>query len=168
MLGLFGTARFAAYGAHGAAGSAGNDWLFGWMYPLIGERGASAAIGTLELATGALLAIWRTIPQRVAGWLGYGHVHLPGLLSFSSGAPKLFEAGYGSAFLGSPGQFLTKDAVLPAACAALFLDGAGEVAGRRIWLARRVGTIAVGSRVRLGCQIADRSLDADRKRPHRA
>jgi uncharacterized membrane protein YkgB len=119
---LFGTAKFAAYEAHGVAGIARDYWLFGWMYPLVGEQGASAVIGTIELATGTLLAIGsRSLLASVAG-AAMGCCTFLVTLSFTLGAPALFEEGYGFPFLGSTGQFLIKDAVLLAACATLLLD----------------------------------------------
>ncbi|GGA62561.1 hypothetical protein GCM10011395_35930 [Sphingomonas psychrolutea] len=128
---LFGTAKFAAYEAHGVAGIASNYWLFGWMYPLIGERGASAVIGTIELATGALLAIGaRSLLASVAG-AAMGCCTYLLTLSFTLEAPKLFEEGYGFPFLGSTGQFLIKDAVLLAACATLLLSTRARLAAVR-------------------------------------
>ena len=44
-------------------------------------------------------------------------------LSFSFGAPAFWKAGYGAPFVGSTGQFLTKDALLLAACFAIAVDG---------------------------------------------
>lgn len=128
---LFGTAKFAAYEAHGVAGIAGTYWLFGWMYPLIGERGASAVIGTIELATAALLAIGaRSLLASLAG-AAMGVCTFLVTLSFTLGAPKVFEEGYGFPFLGSTGQFLAKDAVLLAACGVLLLTARARLAARQ-------------------------------------
>lgn len=116
---LFGTAKFAAYEAHGVARLASGYPLFGWMYPLIGERGASGVIGAVELAAGGLIAAgaW----SRRAGLIGaaLGVCTFLVTLSFLLGAPKVFEPGYGFPFLGSTGQFLVKDAGLLAGCVAL-------------------------------------------------
>ena len=43
-------------------------------------------------------------------------------LSFSLGAPDVWQTGYGAPFLGTTGQFLVKDAVLLAACFAIAAD----------------------------------------------
>lgn len=120
---LFGTAKFAAYEAAGVAGIAGKHPLFSWMYPLLGERGASGAIGCIELATGAIIALGAVSAR--AGLVGgsMGVFTFLVTLSFSFGAPAFWEAGYGAPFLGSTGQFLIKDAVLLAACFAIAVDG---------------------------------------------
>ncbi len=125
---LFGTAKFAAYEAQGVAGIASEYWLFGWMYPLIGERGASAVIGTIELATCGLLALGARFLLATLIGAAMGICTFLVTLSFTLGAPKLFEEGYGFPFLGSTGQFLTKDAVLLAACVVLFLDARTRLA----------------------------------------
>lgn len=118
---LFGTAKFALYEAEGIAKIAEHYGLFGWLYPLGGVRFASGVIGTLELATGLLLALgsrWNG-----ASLLGsaMGACTFLVTLSFMIGAPAAFEAGYGFPFLGGTGQFLMKDLVLLAACFNLLL-----------------------------------------------
>lgn len=123
---MFGIAKFAAYEAEGVARIAENYWLFGWMYPLWGVQGASNAIGVLELATGAMIALG-AISNR-AGLLG-GLMAVATFLvtlSFSIGA-ELWQKGYGFPFMGSLAQFLFKDAVLLAAGFALALDAAHKL-----------------------------------------
>ena len=117
---LFGIAKFAAYEAEGVARTAMHYPLFAWMYPLIGVQGTSNVIGTIELATGALIALGQWSHR--AGLLGgvMGMVTFVVTLSFSFGA-TLWEEGYGFPFMGSTAQFLFKDAVLLAGCLALTL-----------------------------------------------
>jgi len=120
---LFGISKFAAYEAEGVAMIAGKHPLFSWMYALWGERGASNAIGTIELLTGAMIAIGARDAR--AAFLGgaMGVATFCITLTFSFGAPSFWQAGYGAPFLGQTGQFLAKDAVLLAACFALAVNG---------------------------------------------
>lgn len=120
---IFGTAKFAAYEAAGVAMIAGRHPLFGWMYPLLGERGASGVIGAIELVTGAVIALgtWSARASLVGGAMGV--FTFLTTLSFSFGAPSFWQKGYGAPFLGSTGQFLVKDAVLLAACFAIAACG---------------------------------------------
>ncbi len=118
---LFGTAKFAAYEAAGVAGIARDYWLFGWLYPLGGERFASGVIGTLELTTGLLLALGSRFALASLAGAAMGICTFLVTLSFLLIAPTTFEEGYGFPFLGSSGQFLLKDLVLLAACFSLAL-----------------------------------------------
>jgi uncharacterized membrane protein YkgB len=120
---LFGIAKFAEYEAAGVAKVAAHYPLFAWMYPLWGERGASNAIGTIELLTGVMVAVgaFSARASFVGGLMGIFTFCVT--LSFSLGAPAFWEAGYGPPFLGATGQFLVKDAVLLAACFAIMVDG---------------------------------------------
>ncbi len=120
---MFGTAKFALYEAEGVARTAEHYWLFAWMYPLWGVQGASNAIGTLELMTGALIALGAVSAR--AGLLGglMGMTTFMVTLSFSFGA-DLWEEGYGFPYMGGTAQFLFKDAGLLALCLALTLDAA--------------------------------------------
>lgn len=120
---LFGTAKFAAYEASGEAMIAGKHPLFSWMYPLLGERGASGVIGTVELTTGALIAFGAASSRASVVGGAMGVFTFGVTLSFSFGAPSFWEEGYGVPFLGSTGQFLMKDAVLLAACLAITAEG---------------------------------------------
>lgn len=120
---MFGVAKFATYEAEGVAQIGMVYPLFAWMYPLIGVQGTSNVIGTIELATGTLIAIgaW----SHRAGLIGalMGLFTFVVTLSFTLGAP-LWEPGYGFPFMGSFAQFLFKDAVLLAACLTLALRAA--------------------------------------------
>jgi reactive chlorine resistance protein C len=120
---IFGTAKFAAYEAAGVAMIAGQHPLFGWMYPLLGERGVSGVIGAIELVTGAVIALgaWSARASLVGGAMGV--FTFLTTLSFSFGAAEFWQKGYGPPFLGSTGQFLVKDAVLLAACFAIAVSG---------------------------------------------
>lgn len=129
---LFGIAKFTAYEAEGVAGVAEHYWLFGWLYPLGGERFASNVIGTLELTTGFLLALGSVF--RLASLAGavMGVCTFLVTLSFMIGASTAFEPGYGFPFLGSSGQFLMKDLVLLAACFHLALAGFRRLGGSNV------------------------------------
>lgn len=120
---MFGIAKFAAYEAEGVARTAEHYWLFGWMYPIWGVQGASNAIGTVELTTGALIAAGAVSAR--AGLVGalMGMATFLVTLSFSFGG-NLWEEGYGFPFMAGRAQFLFKDAVLLAACFALAIDAA--------------------------------------------
>jgi uncharacterized membrane protein YkgB len=128
---LFGIAKFTAYEAEGVAGVAEHYWLFGWLYPLGGVRFASNVIGTIELSTCAMLALGTrfTLASLIGGLMGVCTFLVT--LSFLLIAPTAFEEGYGFPFLGSSGQFLTKDLVLLAACFSVAL-----AAFRRLKLAQ--------------------------------
>ncbi|SNS42490.1 DUF417 family protein [Sphingopyxis indica] len=117
---MFGIAKFASYEAEGVAGIAMHYPLFAWMYPLIGVQGTSNVIGTVELATGALIALgaWSHRAGLLGGLMGMATFLVT--LSFSFGVP-LWQDGFGFPFMGSTAQFLFKDAVLLAACLALAL-----------------------------------------------
>jgi uncharacterized membrane protein YkgB len=123
---MFGIAKFATYEAEGIARLAEHYWLFSWMYPIWGVQGASNAIGTAELTTGALIAAGAVSAR--AGLLGglMGMATFLVTLSFSFGG-NLWEEGYGFPFMGSRAQFLFKDAVLLAGCFALAVDAARRV-----------------------------------------
>ncbi len=54
---LFGTAKFTAAEAAAIRPLVSNSPLMGWLYAVLGERGAAAAIGTVELVTAALIAL---------------------------------------------------------------------------------------------------------------
>jgi uncharacterized membrane protein YkgB len=118
---MFGTAKFALYEAEGVARTAEHYWLFAWMYPIWGVQGASNAIGTIELTTGALIALGAVWPKAglVGGLMGVATFLVT--LSFSFGA-DLWEEGYGFPYMGRTAQFLFKDAGLFALCLALTLD----------------------------------------------
>ncbi len=126
---LFGTAKFAAYEAEGVAGIARDYWLFGWLYPLGGVQFASNVIGTLELSTGALLALGSRFTLASFAGAVMGVCTFLVTLSFLLIAPTTFEEGYGFPFLGSSGQFLMKDLVLLAACFSLALSAFGRLRG---------------------------------------
>lgn len=128
---MFGTAKFALYEAEGVARTAEHYWLFAWMYPLWGVQGASNAIGTIELTTGALIALGAVSPRAglVGGLMGMATFLVT--LSFSFGA-DLWEEGYGFPFMGSSAQFLFKDAGLFALCLALTLDAVRRLTSREV------------------------------------
>lgn len=126
---FFGVAKFAAYEAEGVAVIAMHYPLFSWMYPLIGVQGTSNVIGSIELATGALIALgaWSHRAGLIGGLMGMATFLIT--LSFSFGVP-LWEEGYGFPFMGSTAQFLFKDAVLLAACLTLALHAGHALRAR--------------------------------------
>jgi uncharacterized membrane protein YkgB len=128
---FFGIAKFAAYEAEGVAGIAMHYPLFSWMYPLIGVQGTSNVIGTVELLTGAVIALgaWSHRAGLLGGLMGMCTFLIT--LSFSFGA-SLWEEGYGFPFMGSTAQFLFKDAVLLAGCLALALHAGHALRARAI------------------------------------
>lgn len=91
--------------------------------PIWGERGASNVIGTIELLTGAMIALGARYPLASLAGGAMGVFTFCVTLSFSLDAPAFWQVGYGAPFLGSTGQFLMKDAVLLAACYALAVNG---------------------------------------------
>jgi len=119
---VFGYMKFFTYEAEGVQGIAEHYWLFGWMYPLIGVKGASAVIGVLEVSAGALIAIGARFAW--AGLIGalMGVATFLVTLSFFFTAPGIVEAGHAFPALGSTGQFLAKDIGLLAICVFLALD----------------------------------------------
>ncbi|WP_432770219.1 MAG: DUF417 family protein [Sphingopyxis sp.] len=127
---LFGIAKFAAYEAEGVARIGMEYPLFAWMYPLLGVQGTSNVIGSIELATGALIALgaWSHRAGLVGASMGVCTFLIT--LSFTFGAP-LWEPGYGFPFMGSFAQFLFKDAVLLAGCSTLALH-AGQALRTRL------------------------------------
>ena len=120
---FFGIAKFAQYEAEGVAKIASNYPLFVWMYPIWGVRGASNVIGTIELATGAALALGAFSPRisLLGGLMGMCTFIIT--LSFTLGV-SLWEQGYGFPFIGSIAQFLFKDAGLLAGCYAIAIFSA--------------------------------------------
>src|SRR3546814_14119046 len=114
---MFGIAKFALYEAEVVARTAEHYWLFAWMYPLWGVQGASNAIGTLELTTGALIALGAVSPR--AGLLGglMGMATFLVTLRFACGA-GLWKEGSGFAYMGGTAQFLVKDGGQRAMCLA--------------------------------------------------
>lgn len=126
---FFGVAKFALYEAEGVARIAMHYPLFSWMYPLIGVQGTSNVIGSIELLTGALIALgaWSHRAGLLGGLMGVCTFLVT--LSFSFGVP-LWEEGYGFPFMGSVAQFLFKDAVLLAGCLTLALHAGHALRAR--------------------------------------
>ena len=120
---FFGIAKFATYEAEGVAKIASQYPLFAWMYPIWGAQGASNVIGTIELTTGAALAIgaWSARASLLGGLMGMCTFLIT--LSFLLGAP-VWEPGYGAPFIGGIAQFLLKDAGLLAGCFAIAVASA--------------------------------------------
>ena len=89
---------------------AGTPWL-AWLYPLLGEAGASYLLGVVEMAAGLLLlaAPWSARAGVAGGALGGAHLrrHL-----LADARPADLGAGLGFPALGPLGQFLIKDIAL--------------------------------------------------------
>lgn len=88
----------------------GTPWL-AWMYPVFGEAGASYILGTIELATAALLVAssWSIRAAIVAGILA----SLTFLVTCSTMiALPIWEPRLGFPAIAPLGQFLIKDAAL--------------------------------------------------------
>lgn len=110
---LFGLFKFTAYEAKGIAPFEMHSPLLSWAYDLLGERGLANAIGSIELAIGALIAL-RPWSARMAsiGGIGACITYLI-TLSFLFTTPGALQDGYGFPYLsGMIGQFLIKDVVL--------------------------------------------------------
>jgi reactive chlorine resistance protein C len=89
----------------------GTPWL-AWMYPVLGEAGASYLLGVVELATAALLAL--SPSSRRAGILGGALASLTFFVTSTVMlAIPIWEAGSGGfPWLNPMGQFLIKDVAL--------------------------------------------------------
>jgi uncharacterized membrane protein YkgB len=62
LLLLWGAFKFAAFEAEGIRPLVENSPLLGWLYPLLGVRGASSLIGVVEVAAGLLICTRRFRP----------------------------------------------------------------------------------------------------------
>jgi uncharacterized membrane protein YkgB len=83
-----------------------------WVYDIMSVRAFSSALGVLELATAALIAVkpwWPTL-SAVGSLVAIGL--FVATLSFLFTTPGVLEASAGFAVLSSTGQFLIKDVAL--------------------------------------------------------
>lgn len=114
--------KFTAYEAGAIEGLVASSPLTSWLYSMFSLQGASNLIGTVEIATAALIVLGARFPK--AALLGA----LGAIATFFVTASLLFTAPVTEPSLGGfpalsvvPGQFLLKDIVLLAA--AVFLAG---------------------------------------------
>lgn len=123
VLGWIGAMKFTAYEAGGIEGLVASSPVTSWLYGVLSVQGAANLIGTIEIATAALLiaGIWHARAS-VIGAAGAALTFLV-TSSFLLSAPPVWEATLGGfPYLSVlPGQFLLKDLVLLSA--ALFLLG---------------------------------------------
>ncbi len=124
LLLLWGSFKFADFEAQAIRPLIENSPLLGWMYPLLGVRGASALIGVVELVAALLICLrsWRPALSALGSLIAAGTFVVT--LSFLVTTPGALEPS-------SPfGGFLMKDIILLGA--ALYTAAeALQAAGRR-------------------------------------
>jgi reactive chlorine resistance protein C len=86
-------------------------WL-AWLYPALGERGAAALLGIVEIATAALLtlSIWSPRAGLIGGSLAV--LTFATTVSIMLAIPIWEEAAGGFPWINATGQFLLKDVAL--------------------------------------------------------
>ncbi|HKY36591.1 MAG TPA: DUF417 family protein [Polyangiaceae bacterium] len=106
LLLLWGSFKFAAFEAEAIRPLLDNSPLLSWLLQVLGVRGASAAIGVLELVMGAAIAARRLWP-RVSGYAGLAASGTFAItLSFLFTTPGALEP------TSATGGFLLKDLIL--------------------------------------------------------
>lgn len=118
--------KFTAYEAEGISGFVANSPLMSWAYSVFSVRAFSALLGSVEIATGLLIAA-RSLSAGAASLGGAMAVCMFGTtLSFLVTTPGVWEPSAGGfpALSVVPGQFLVKDFVLFGASLWLFGDDA--------------------------------------------
>ncbi len=115
-----GAMKYTAYEAGAIEGLVASSPFLSWMYGIGGQQVVSSVIGTLEIATGIVLALGAI--NRTAAIVGA----LGAIVTFTITSTFLFSAPGWEASLGGfpalsvvPGQFLLKDLVLLAASVSL-------------------------------------------------
>lgn len=108
-----GSMKFTAYEANAIKGLIASSPLMSWLYVVLDVRGVAYLIGTVEVATGLLLAFrpWNPVAGAFGGFLAVATTATT--LTFLFSAPG-WEASLGGfpALSVVPGQFLLKDIVL--------------------------------------------------------
>jgi len=121
----FGFLKFTAYEANAIQGLVSNSPLVSWLNDVLSVAGVSALIGTIEVATGVLIAA-RFFSARL-GALGGAMAAATFVvtLSFFFSTPGVSEAEAGGFPIISvlPGQFLLKDLVLLVVSLWIMVDG---------------------------------------------
>lgn len=121
----FGFLKFTTYEANAIQGLVSNSPLVGWLNSVLSVAGVSALIGTIEVATGLLIAT-RFFSARLGalgGAMAAGTFLIT--LSFFLSTPGVSEADAGGFPIISvlPGQFLLKDLVLLVVSLWILADG---------------------------------------------
>jgi uncharacterized membrane protein YkgB len=113
----FGGMKFTAYEAAGNAPFFEHSPIIGWLQTLLGVRGASYAIGVVELTTAAALLLGAFQPLFSALGAAMSAATFLITLTFFLSTPGVAEgmAGGFPAISAVPGQFLLKDVALLAA-----------------------------------------------------
>jgi reactive chlorine resistance protein C len=125
---LIGLLKFTAAEAAGIQPLIAHSPLMSWMYAILGVRGVSNLIGTVEITVALLLAL-RPL-SAVASFVGSLGCIVTFLLttSFLLSTPGAVEWSYGLPILRDAGQFLIKDVVL---LGASFLTASEALGNRR-------------------------------------
>lgn len=121
----FGFLKFTAYEANAIQGLVSNSPLVSWLNDVLSVSGVSALIGTIEVATGLLIAA-RFVSARLGALGGAMAVATFVItLSFFFSTPGVSEAEAGGFPIISvlPGQFLLKDLVLLVVSLWIMADG---------------------------------------------
>ena len=123
LLALWGASKFTALEAEAIQPLVAHSPLLGWLYPLLGVRGASSLIGVIELSAAALIALRRWRPRLSAIGSLLAAVTFVVTLSFLVTTPGVLAPT-------NPfGGFLMKDIMLLGA--ALYTAAEALDAGRR-------------------------------------
>jgi uncharacterized membrane protein YkgB len=109
---LIGVLKFTSQEAVGIQPLVAHSPLMSWMDAVLSVQGVSNAIGAIEIAIAALIALRPVLPK--ASFVGSLAAAFTFLLtiSFLFSTPGAAELKYGFPFLGATGQFLIKDLVL--------------------------------------------------------
>lgn len=125
LLLLWGRFKFAAFEAEGIRPLIEHSPLLSWLYPLLGVRGASAAIGVVEIAAAVLMSLrrWRPDLSAVGSLLATGTFLVT--LSVLVSTPGVFEPT-------NPfGGFLMKDVILLGAAVSTAAEALEAAKARR-------------------------------------
>jgi uncharacterized membrane protein YkgB len=125
---LIGLLKFTAAEAVSIQPLIAHSPFMSWMYAVLGVRGVSALIGTIEIIVALLVAL-RPV-SAVASFVGSLGCIVTFLLttSFLLSTPGAVQWSYGLPILGDAGQFLIKDVVL---LGASFLTASEALGDRR-------------------------------------
>ena len=121
----FGFLKFTGYEANAIQGLVSNSPLVSWLNAVLSVAGVSALIGTIEVATGVLIAA-RFVSAKLGAVGGaMAAVTFFITLSFFFSTPGVAEAEAGGFPIISvlPGQFLLKDLVLLVVSLWIMADG---------------------------------------------
>jgi reactive chlorine resistance protein C len=109
---LIGVLKSTSQEAAGIQPLVAHSPLMSWMYAVLSVQGVSNAIGAIEIAIAALIALRSVSPKAsFVGSLG-GAITFLLTMTFLFSTPGAAELKYGFPFLGGTGQFLIKDLVL--------------------------------------------------------